>query len=106
MEEIASVYARSLFEVAREHDRLDVVREQLGQIADALEHDQQLQVFFFSPYFSTQEKKDGPRKLLDGADPVVVNFLELLTEKPRMPALCRIRRTFDALWREESRLLP
>ena len=29
MEEIAQVYARSLFEVAKEHDVLDEVREQL-----------------------------------------------------------------------------
>src|SRR4051795_7794179 len=106
MEEIASVYARSLFEVARDHSRLDVVREQLGQLADALDGDQQLQVFFFSPYFSTQEKKEGLGRVLSGADPIVVNFLELLIEKHRMPALFRIRRTFDALWREENRLLP
>ena len=39
MEEIAQVYARSLFEVAKEQDKLDVVREQLGQFADALERD-------------------------------------------------------------------
>ncbi len=30
MEEIAVVYARSLFEVAKDQDKLDVVREQLG----------------------------------------------------------------------------
>ena len=54
MEEIASVYARSLFEVARDSGRLDTVREQLGQFADSLEVDTQLQVFFFSPYFSTE----------------------------------------------------
>jgi len=106
MEEIASVYARSLFEVARDHGRLDEVREQLGQVADAIEGDQRLQVFFFSPYFSTQEKKEGLGKLLSGADPILVNFLELLIEKHRVPALFRIRRTLDALWRQENRLLP
>ena len=36
MEEIAEVYARSLFEVAEEQDKLDPVHEQLGQFADAL----------------------------------------------------------------------
>ena len=40
MEEIASVYARSLFEVAQEHDKLDDVRDQLGEFADALDADQ------------------------------------------------------------------
>jgi len=106
MEEIASVYARSLFEVARDHGKLDVIREELGQVADALESDQRLQVFFFSPYFSTEEKKDGLRRAVTGADPVLVNFLELLIEKHRVPALFRIRRAFDALWREHNRLLP
>jgi F-type H+-transporting ATPase subunit delta len=106
MEEIASVYARSVFEVARDHGKLDEVREQLGQVADAIESDQQLQVFFFSPYFSTQEKKDGLNRAISGADPIVVNFLELLIEKHRMPAIFRIRRTLDKLWQDENRLLP
>ena len=96
MEEIAQVYARSLFEVAKEQDKLDVVREQLGQFADALDDNRDLPLFFFSPYFSTEEKKQGLGKALDGADPAVVNFLELLIEKHRMPAIFRIRRALRA----------
>ena len=33
--------------------------EQLGQFADALDSDRELQVFFFSPYFSSAEKSAG-----------------------------------------------
>jgi F-type H+-transporting ATPase subunit delta len=106
MEEIAQVYARSLFEVAKEHDRLDVVREQLGQFADALNGSRDLTVFFFSPYFSTEEKKDGLGRMLDGVDPTVGNFLELLVENHRMPAIFRTRKAFDALWEQENHLLP
>lgn len=106
MEEIASVWARALFEVADEQDKLDVVREQLGQFADALSEDQQLQVFFFSPYLTTQEKIDGLHKAVTGADPVLMNTLEALVEKHRMPVLFRIRREYDALWEEANRLLP
>ncbi|MEA2371634.1 MAG: F-type H+-transporting ATPase subunit delta [Solirubrobacteraceae bacterium] len=106
MEEIAIVYARSLFEVAREHGDLDTVREQLGQFADAVDQSHDLQVFFFSPYFSTQEKKDGLAATLSDAEPTVTNFLELLLEKHRMPAIFRIRRQLDRLWEEENRLLP
>ena len=36
MEEIAEVYARSLFEVAQENDKLDEIHEELGEFADAL----------------------------------------------------------------------
>jgi F-type H+-transporting ATPase subunit delta len=106
MEEIAQVYARSLFEVAKEQDKLDEVREQLGQVADALDQTRELSLFFFSPYFSTEEKKDGLDRAIQGADPILRNFLELLVEKHRMPALFRIRREFQSLWVEENKLLP
>jgi len=58
MEELAQVYGRSLFEVAREQGKLDELREQLGQFADAVSENHDLAVFFFSPYFSTQEKQE------------------------------------------------
>ena len=106
MQEIAQVYARSLFEVAKEHDKLDVVREQLGEVADAIAEQHDLQVFFFSPYFSTDEKVQGLGRALPDADESVLNFLGLLIEKHRMPTLFRIRREFEALWEEENRLLP
>jgi F-type H+-transporting ATPase subunit delta len=106
MEEIATVYARSLFEAAEDQDKLDEIREQLGQFADALDKDRELQVFFFSPYFSTPEKIDGLRRAVDGAEPIFLNFLELLVENHRMPALFRIRRGYDRLWEQHNRLLP
>ncbi|MEA2291602.1 MAG: F-type H+-transporting ATPase subunit delta [Solirubrobacteraceae bacterium] len=106
MEEIADVYARSLFEVALEQGKLDEIREQLGTIADALESDRDLQVFFFSPYFSTQEKKEGLHKALTGADETFVNFLELLIENHRMPVIFRVRRAFERLWQDENKMLP
>jgi F-type H+-transporting ATPase subunit delta len=106
MEEIAAVYARSLFEVAQEQSKLDSIRDQLGEFADALNDTRELQVFFFSPYFSTAEKVDGLDRTVSDADPVVVNFLKLLIENHRMPVIFRVRREFDQLWQEENRLLP
>jgi F-type H+-transporting ATPase subunit delta len=106
MEEIAQVYARSLFEVAQEQDKLDVVRDQIGQFTDALDRSRELQTFFFSPYFSTEEKKQGLDKAVEGEDDVVRNFLAVLIENHRMPALFRIRRELDAMWREVNKLLP
>jgi F-type H+-transporting ATPase subunit delta len=106
MEEIAAVYARSLFEVAKEQGKLDEVREQLGQFADAMQDDHDLQVFFFSPYFSTQEKEDGLDRAVAGADETLVNFLKLLIENHRMPVIFRVRRGYDELWEEENKLLP
>jgi ATP synthase F1 delta subunit len=106
MEEIAQVYARSLFEVAQDQGKLDVVRDQLGEIADALDANRDLAVFFFSPYFSTEEKKDGLARMLDGAEPSIVNVLGVMIENHRMPAIFRTRKTFDDLWKMANKRLP
>ena len=106
MEEIARVYARSLFEVAKENGKLDVIKEQLAAFADALEQNRELAIFFFSPYFSTEEKKRGLERAVVDAEPIFLNFLELLIENHRMPVIFRARRHYEALWDEENRLLP
>ena len=106
MEELAQVYARSLFQVALEQGRLEEVREQLGQFAEALDQHHELAVFFFSPYFSTKEKQESLGRLLEDADEIFVNFLNLLIEKHRMPVIFRIRAEYERLWEEENRMLP
>ena len=106
MEEIAEVYARSLFEVAKEHGVVDQTRDQLGQFAEALGDNRNMAVFFFSPYFSSEEKKDGLKHAVTGAEPVFMNFLEALIERHRMPAIFRIRTRYEVLWDAEHKLLP
>jgi F-type H+-transporting ATPase subunit delta len=105
MEEIARVYADALFAVAQERDELDSIHDQLGEFADALNESHDMRVFFFSPYFSSAEKREGIATAISGADEELVNFLELLAEKHRMPAIFRIRDRFDELWAEANRRL-
>jgi ATP synthase F1 delta subunit len=99
------VYAEALFEVARDRGKLDEIGEQLGEFADAVSGDREMQVFLFSPHFSSAEKIEGLRRAVSGADPELLNFLELLIEKKRMPEIFRIRRQFDQLWRQEKKQL-
>ena len=66
MEEIARVYADALFEAAKDNDKLDEIHEQLGEFADAMAGNRDLQVFFFSPYFSSAEKREGIAKAVSG----------------------------------------
>ncbi len=106
MEDVAQVYARSLFEVAQEHDGLDDIREQLDQFVAALDDHREMAVFFFSPYFSTEEKKNALKRAIEGAEPIFMNFLESLIERHRMPAIFRIRAEYERLWDEENKLLP
>ncbi|MFM8561655.1 MAG: ATP synthase F1 subunit delta [Solirubrobacterales bacterium] len=105
MEEIAQVYARSLFNVASEQDNVEVVREQLGQLADALDENQDLRLFCFSPYFSSEEKKRGLQAAISDVDPAVERFLMLLVENERLPLIGRIRREYDRLCDQAEDLL-
>ena len=105
MQEIADVYARSLFEVGQEQDSLDEIHAQLGEFADGVSENRDLQVFLFSPYFSAQEKKEGLGKVVEDADENLFRFLEMLAERHRMPVVFRVRRTFDDMWAEERKRL-
>jgi F-type H+-transporting ATPase subunit delta len=99
------VYAEALFEVARERGKLDEIGGQLVEFAEAVDRDRELQVFFFSPYFSSAEKVDGLKRAVSGTDPELQNFLELLIEKHRMTEIFRIRREYEQLWKKEERRL-
>lgn len=106
MEEIAQVYARALFEVAQERDSLDEIHEQLNAFADAVNDNRDLAVFFFSPYFSVEDKKAGLERSVVNASPAFANFLQALIERHRMPVIFRIRAEFNDLWEQARRLLP
>jgi len=105
MEELARVYGGSLFDVANAEGKRDLIREQLGQFADAVKDNVELQVFLFSPHFSTQEKKAGLERVLAGADEVLLRFLDLLIEKHRMPVLLRVRQNYDQRCEQAERRL-
>jgi F-type H+-transporting ATPase subunit delta len=105
MPDVARVYAGALFEAGKEKGNLDALQSQLAQFADTVAENRDLQVFLFSPYLSSADKKEGLRRAISGAEPELVNFLELLVEKTRMPEIFRIRRELDELWKDENRLL-
>src|SRR6478609_5755962 len=105
MPEAARVYAEALFEAGKDKGKLDALQEQLAEFADAVSGNRDLQVFLFSPYLSSLDKREGLKRVLSGAEPELINFLELLIEKHRMPEIFRIRRELDELWKREHRRL-
>lgn len=105
MADAARVYAEALFAAGEDKGKINELQEQLAKFADAVDGDREMQVFLFSPYLSSQDKKDGLARAVTGAEPEFVNFLELLIEKGRMPEVFRIRREYDELWKKANRRL-
>src|SRR5690242_1629473 len=103
MPEASHVYAQALFEAGKDKGKLDSLQSQLAQFTDAVDRNRELQVFLFSPYLSSNDKKEGLRRAISDAEPELMNFLELLVDKHRMPEIFRIRRELDELWKRENR---
>lgn len=105
MADVARVYAEALFAAGEDKGKINELQQQLAQFADAVDADRELQVFLFSPYLSSNDKVEGLRRAVTGAEPEFANFLELLVEKGRMPEVFRIRREYDELWKKANRRL-
>jgi ATP synthase F1 delta subunit len=105
MADAARVYAEALFAAGEDKGKINELQDQLGRFADAVDADRELQVFLFSPYLSSQDKKEGLARAVTGAEPEFANFLELLVEKGRMPEIFRIRREYEELWKKANRRL-
>jgi F-type H+-transporting ATPase subunit delta len=105
MADAARVYAEALFAAGEDKGKINELQSQLAEFADAVDGDRELQVFLFSPYLSSQDKKEGLARAITGAEPEFANFLELLVEKGRMPEVFRIRREYDELWKRANRRL-
>lgn len=91
------MYARALFEAAEGLDRVDVARDELAQLAAALEASPELEAFLANPQLDPGAKASVLEEVTTGADPVVRNFVRLVAEKGRAGQLRPIAEEFQAI---------
>jgi F-type H+-transporting ATPase subunit delta len=99
------MYARALFEAARERDRVDTARDQLAELAAAMETSPQLDAFLANPHLDPGAKGCVDEEVTTGADPVVRNFVRLVASKGRVGQLRAIAEEYEAIVdREQGRI--
>jgi F-type H+-transporting ATPase subunit delta len=101
----ARLYARSLFEAAKEQNRLELVLEELGDFVAALEEVPELRGLLTNPELDSDERTAALDEILGGADELIRNFLRLLSEKGRTGQIDEIYREFEALVAAEQQRL-
>ena len=107
MEEIAQVYARSLFEVASEQDKLDTIKRAARPVRRrAAREPRPGRLLLLAVLLDARRRRTACTARSTGADPAFMNFLEALIERHRMPAIFRIRTDFEVLWDKTNKLLP
>jgi F-type H+-transporting ATPase subunit delta len=99
------MYARALFEAARDEDRLEPVREELGDFVEAQREVPELRALLRNPQLDQRAKAAALEELLGGEEKLVRNFLLLLTEKNRAGEVEEIAREFDRLVAREQGIL-
>jgi F-type H+-transporting ATPase subunit delta len=99
------IYAKALFEAAKEKGRLEPVRGELHTFADAVEQVPQLRALLENPEVESRQKVEALREILGDADELVRNFLLLVVEKGRAQELAEIVSEFDALVAAEEGIL-
>ena len=99
------LYARALFEAAKEKGRVDAVQRDLDAFADAVDASPELAAFLANPEIESAAKVGVLGELSEGADDLVHNFLRLIASKGRAGQIPGIREEFQALVdREQGRV--
>lgn len=91
------MYAQALYEAALERDRVDVARDQIAELAGALDASPELGAFLANPQLDPGSKADVLDEISTGADPIVRNFLRLVAAKGRAGEMGAIAAEFEAI---------
>ena len=99
------IYADALFQAALEQNRLDKVREDLGDFVAAVETVPELEALLTNPELDRGQRRAALEGILDGADELVRNFVLLVAEKNRAGQIREIFREFERLVARQERRL-
>ena len=100
-----TMYARALYEAARDQGRVDAVRSDLSELAAAMEATPELEAFLANPQLDPAAKASVLDEVTTGADSVVRNFLRVVASKGRSGQLRAISDAFEQIVdREQGRL--
>jgi F-type H+-transporting ATPase subunit delta len=99
------MYARALFEAAKDKGELAGAREEVSDLAALVDEVPDLQTALANPELEEAVKAEVLLDILGDASDVTRNFVRLLAEKGRTGEIREIARELDALVAAEERVL-
>ncbi len=99
------IYARALFDAAKERDRVDPVAEELQDLAVAIDQVPELGAVLANPELDRAVKAQVLEDILGESDELVRNFVNLLAEKGRAGEVGQVAREFETLLAAERQVL-
>jgi F-type H+-transporting ATPase subunit delta len=96
------VYARALYDAARDKGSVAAVQEELGDFVAAVRDVPELRAILRNPQIDPRAKSAAIEAISGGMHDVVRNFLKLLAEKGRIAEVEEISRELDRLVAREQ----
>jgi F-type H+-transporting ATPase subunit delta len=103
MNKAAKRYAKALFELAIEQQKLDEVHSDLQAINSAIQNNNELKSLLTNPTLTNQEKAKIVNRIFTGKlNALTEKFIHLLGEKGRLDLLPEIYKSFDVLYKQNK----
>jgi F-type H+-transporting ATPase subunit delta len=95
---LAKRYAKAIFALSVDNRSQDKVLSDLRALSDAFDSDSAIRAFFHSPMVAASQKSGALNQALEGrvTSPEVVQFVNLLAKKDRLPIFSEIVDAFQA----------
>ena len=104
-EQITNVYARALFEAAKDVGTLDATGANLSMFAEAMKESPELTEAMHNPMIDSRTKKAIVRELTAGADRIFINGLDVLIDKLHADLITDLNDRFQELVKQEKGLM-
>jgi len=101
-QQISNVYARALFEAARDAGTLDATAADLASFAGAMHASRELTAVMYNPRIDSATKKKVVAQLTEGGDRIFVNGVNLLIDKRHSDLLFDLQEQFQKLLKKEQ----
>lgn len=102
---IAQRYATAIYDIAKENNRQDEIREVLNLLTEKYNEDENFRNFLSNPVVTIEEKEQFLKKAFSFINPESFNIINYLVSKDRMNYISLIRDNYVSyLYKEESKL--
>jgi F-type H+-transporting ATPase subunit delta len=91
---VASTYAEALYEAALDADAVEQVAADVDAFTQAIQESDELRMVLENPEIDSGAKKAVVAAIAADAQPLFVNFLQVLVERGRLPELLEIAEAF------------
>ena len=103
---IAQRYATAIYEIAKENNKQDEIREILNLLTEKYNEDENFRNFLCNPIVTIEEKEKFLKKAFSFINPESFNIINYLVSKDRMNYISLIRDNYVSFLYKEERKLP